>query len=160
MCETPYHILVVDDSKRDALLLERFLTQSAATTFTITRAASAQAGLEALGSTDFDLVLLDYYLPDMDGLMFLAEMQRRRLSTPAIMLSAFDQDRLPVQALQAGAVDYYRKDQVYSGMLGKAIQQAIETSRLQVDAAELSARIKELETIVGCLQQQLEAQSR
>ncbi len=152
-----YQLLVVDDSARDFLLLERCLPQAEDATFTITPMSSAQNELAALSSTAYDLVLLDYYLPDTDGLAFLAEMQRRGLMTPVIMLTAFDQERLPVEALKAGALDCFRKDQVHSRLLGKAIHQAIEKSRMQADATATATRIQELEATVAQLQQQLDA---
>ena len=135
MAVPSYRLLVVDDSKRDTLLLERILQQASDATFTVTHMESAKAGLEELSAQPYDLVLLDYYLPDMDGLAFLEEKQERGLTAPVIMLTAFGQERLPVAALQAGALDYFRKDQVNSSLLGKAIQQAIEKARLQASAA-------------------------
>src|SRR5688500_582671 len=112
MAGLSYKLLVIDDSKRDTLLLDRILQQATDATFSITHKESAQAGLEELSAQAYDLVILDYYLPDMDGLAFLEEKQKRGLGTPVIMLTAFGQDRLPVAALQAGALDYFRKDQV------------------------------------------------
>jgi DNA-binding NtrC family response regulator len=147
--------LVIDDSQRDTLLLERILQQAEDATFSVTRMESAQAGLEELSAQTYDLVLLDYYLPDMDGIAFLEEKQQRGLAAPVIMLTAFDQERLPVAALQAGALDYFRKDQVNTSLLGKAIQQAIEKARLQASAAADAARLRELEDTVARLQQQL-----
>ncbi|MCZ6876222.1 MAG: response regulator [bacterium] len=150
-----YRLLVIDDSKRDTLLLERILQQAEDASFTVTHLESAQTGLEELSAQAYDLVLLDYYLPDMDGLAFLQEKQKRGMTTPVIMLTAFDQERLPVAALQAGALDYFRKDQVNSGLLGKAIRQAIEKAHLQTNADADAARLRELEATVACLQQQL-----
>ena len=72
-----YRLLVIDDSKRDTLLLERILQQANDASFTITHSDSARAGLQELASQTYDLVLLDYYLPDMDGLAFLSEKQQR-----------------------------------------------------------------------------------
>ena len=158
MAVPSYRLLVIDDSRRDTLLLERILQQAEDATFSVTHAASAQAGLEEISAQTYDLVLLDYYLPDMDGIAFLQEQRKRGLSTPVIMLTAFDQERLPVAALQAGALDYFRKDQVNSGLLGKAIRQAIEKARLQVSAAADAERVRELEAMVAQLQQQLRAQ--
>ena len=153
-----YQILVIDDSKRDALLLERTLKQAEDATFSLTTAETAQAGLEALSAQAYDLVLLDYYLPDMDGLAFLEAKQEVEPTTPVIMLSAFGQDRLPVAAMQAGALDYFAKDQVSSNLLGKAIIQAIEKARLQRQASADAARLRELEATVVQLQQQLKEQ--
>jgi DNA-binding NtrC family response regulator len=159
MAVPAYRLLVIDDSKRDTLLLERILQKAEDATFTVTHVESAKAGLEELSAHTYDLVLLDYYLPDMDGIAFLAEKGRRALATPVIMLTAFGQERLPVAAMQAGALDYFRKDQVNSGLLGKAIQQAIEKAHLQASAAADAARLRELEALVERLQQQLKGQS-
>jgi len=158
MAVPAYQLLVIDDSKRDTLLLERILQKAEDATFTVTHVESAKAGLDELSAHTYDLVLLDYYLPDMDGIAFLEEKQRRALATPVIMLTAFGQERLPVAAMQAGALDYFRKDQVNSGLLGKAIQQAIEKAHLQASAAADAARLRELEATVARLQQQLKAQ--
>jgi DNA-binding NtrC family response regulator len=151
-----YKLLVIDDSKRDILLLERILRQAADAAFALTHVESAQAGLDELGEQTYDLVLLDYYLPDMDGIAFLQEKQSRGLQTPVIMLTAFGQERLPVAALQAGALDYFRKDEVNSSLLGKAIRQAIEKARLQADALADAARLRELEETIAQLQRQLD----
>lgn len=159
MATPSYRLLVVDDSKRDTLLLERILQQANDATFTVTHKESATAGLEELGAQPYDLVLLDYYLPDMDGLAFLAEKSQRGLHTPVIMLTAFGQERLPVAALQAGALDYFRKDQINSGLLGKAIQQAIDKAQLQANAVAEARKVRELEALVAQLQAQLNAQS-
>lgn len=160
MASPSYRLLVIDDSKRDTLLLERILQQADDASFTITHSDSARAGLEELASQAYDLVLLDYYLPDMDGLAFLAEKQRRGMTTPVIMLTAFGEERLPVAAMQAGALDYFRKDQVNSGLLGKAIRQAIEKARLQTSAAADAERMREMEETVARLQAQLQALQR
>jgi DNA-binding NtrC family response regulator len=138
MAVPSYQLLVIDDSKRDILLLERILGQAEDAAFSVMHVESAQAGLDALSENAFDLVLLDYYLPDMDGLKFLEEKQTRGLAAPVIMLTAFGQERLPVAAMQAGA-----------------IRQAIEKSRLQAEAVADAERLRELEEMVARLQQQL-----
>jgi CheY-like chemotaxis protein len=158
MAVPSYQLLVIDDSKRDILLLDRILRQAEDAAFSITHVESARDGLEELGRNAYDLVLLDYYLPDMDGIAFLEEKRSRGLLAPVIMLTAFGQERLPVAALQAGALDYFRKDEVNSSLLGKAIRQAIEKARLQADALADAARLRELEETVARLQQQLKEQ--
>jgi FixJ family two-component response regulator len=94
----------------------------------------------------------------MDGLKFLEEKRTRGLAAPVIMLTAFGQERLPVAAMQAGALDYFRKDEINSSLLGKAIRQAIEKSRLQAGAIADAERLRELEAMVARLQQQLSEQ--
>src|SRR5688572_16665737 len=155
MTAPTYHLLVIDDSKRDVLLLERTLRQAEDAVFQVTRMETAQTGLEALSANAYDLVLLNNDLPDMDGLDFLQAKRQRRLSTPVIVLTACAQSPLPAAVLQAGAVDDFAKDQVNSRLLGKAIKQAIETSRLQTQAVRDAARVCELEATVAHLRQQL-----
>jgi DNA-binding response OmpR family regulator len=155
MAGPSYRLLVIDDSKRDTLLLERILQKAEDATFTITHVESANAGLEELSAHKYDLVLLDYYLPDMDGIAFLEEKQRRGFTPPVIMLTAFGQERLPVAALQAGALDYFRKDQVNSGLLAKAIRLAIEKT---AEKTSLQTENQELKAMVARLQQQLKEQ--
>jgi DNA-binding NtrC family response regulator len=156
-----YNLLVIEDSKRDALLLERTLKQAQDAAFTVMCVDSAQAGLEALGTQTYDLILLDYYLPDMDGLAFLRQKQQQGIATPVIMMTAFGHGPgLPVAALQAGAMDYFAKDQMTSSLLSKAIKQAIEKTRLERQVAADATRVHELEATVSRLQQQIKDQDR
>ena len=150
-------LLVVEDERRLAEVLDAGLREAG---YLVEVAHDGERGAALALTGDYDLVLLDYYLPDMDGLAFLEEKQKRGLTAPVIMLTAFGQERLPVAALQAGALDYFRKDQVNSSLLGKAIQQAIEKARLQASAAADAARLRELEETVARLQQQLKAQQQ
>ena len=149
-----YQVLVVDDSKKDAWLLERTLRQAEDAVFSVTCVETAQAGLDALAAQRYDLVLLDYYLPDMDGLAFLEQKRQRNVATPVIMLTAFGQGPgLPVAALQAGAMDYFSKYDATSSLLSKAIKQAIERARLEVQAEQNATRLRELEATVERLQE-------
>jgi DNA-binding response OmpR family regulator len=154
-----YQVLVVDDSKRDALLLERTLRQADDAVFSVTCVETARAGLDALGAQTYDLVLLDYYLPDMDGLAFLEQKRQQGVATPVIMLTAFGQGPgLPVAALQAGAMDYFSKYEATSNLLSKAIKQVIERARLAAQAERDAARLRDLEATVERLQEQRKPQ--
>lgn len=154
-----YNLLVIEDSKRDALLLERTLQHAQDVSFAITCVSTAQEGFEALASQAYDLILLDYYLPDMDGLAFLRQKQQQDIPTPVIMMTAFGHGPgLPVAALQAGALDYFAKDQMTSSLLSKTIKQAIEKSRLERQVKADALRVHELEETVDRLQQQIKDQ--
>ena len=75
------------------------------------RVRSVETGEDALREWEFgrpDIVLLDLGLPDMDGLLVLRRI-RRDASTPVVILSAREQERQKVEALDAGADDYLTK---------------------------------------------------
>lgn len=100
------NVLVVED---DALLgngLLRVLEQSG---YAATLANDGNGAQAAMGAGDFDLVLLDLGLPDIDGLEILRGLRRQRRTIPVLVLTARDGVEQRVAALDAGADDYLEK---------------------------------------------------
>jgi DNA-binding NarL/FixJ family response regulator len=65
-----------------------------------------------------DVVLLDLRMPGTDGLWALAELRRRRLGVPVLVLTTFDDDELLLRALRAGAQGYLLKDVTVDQLAG------------------------------------------
>lgn len=117
--QTP-RLLVVDDNRANRLILERGLSPHG---FDITEADGGEEALRLLAPTlersadaplgpdDFDLVLLDIMMPDIDGTEVLQKIreQRSRAGLPVIMATAMDSPEDVVAALQNGANDYIPK---------------------------------------------------
>jgi two-component system response regulator QseB len=99
-------ILIVEDEPRLSSFLERGLgSRGYATT-----AVGAGARAAAIASDeDFDLVILDLGLPDMDGLSVLRELRRRGERLPVIVLTARDDLADKIEGLDAGGNDYVTK---------------------------------------------------
>jgi two-component system, OmpR family, KDP operon response regulator KdpE len=98
-------ILVIEDDAQ----IRRFLrTTLAANGFQILEATNAQEGLRLVGMQHPDLIVLDLGLPDQDGLEVTRQL-REWMTTPIIILSARDQERDKILALDAGADDYLTK---------------------------------------------------
>ena len=103
-------VLIVDDDVsivrvlQDALGLFRHEHTYAAQT-----AADGAEGLAALERGQFDLVLLDMYMPRMTGLELLTEMRRRGLQTPVLMLTGNEDSRSAASALASGIFAYVPK---------------------------------------------------
>jgi len=98
-------ILIVEDDQSIRDALRRSL---AARGHVVTVAANAMSGLEATLNDRPEVVLLDLGLPDVDGLT-LIPMIRAALPVPILVITAQDDDRVVVQALDAGADDYVVK---------------------------------------------------
>ena len=98
-------ILVVDDDSGVREALETALS----TRYQVETAATASAALDALAANQFDLVLLDYRLPDLLGTSVLQTIKRFFPSTLVILMTGFGTEDLAVQALRGGARDYIRK---------------------------------------------------
>ena len=99
------HVLVVEDDPEIGRLLRRNLTELG---HVVTIAADGATGLALALREQPQVVLLDLGLPDLAGLEVLA-MLRGVSSVPVIVITAQDDDRTVVQALDAGADDYLTK---------------------------------------------------
>lgn len=104
----PGRILVVDDIEANRDLLSRRLSRE---DHDVAVASGGAAALEKLRLEDFDLVLLDLMMPDMNGFEVLARMKadNRLREVPVIMISAFNEMDSVVRCIEAGAEDYLPK---------------------------------------------------
>jgi DNA-binding response OmpR family regulator len=99
-------ILVVEDERRVASFLARSLREQA---FAVDVAATGQQALAAAHATEYDLILLDLRLPDLDGLEVCRQLRRAGVETPILMLTARGMVADRVEGLDAGADDYLTK---------------------------------------------------
>jgi DNA-binding NtrC family response regulator len=103
-------VLIVDDDVaivrvlQDALGL--FRHEHA---YTVETAADGAEGLAALERGQFDLVLLDMYMPRMTGLELLTEIRRRGLQTPVLMLTGNEDNKSAATAIKSGVFAYVPK---------------------------------------------------
>jgi adenylate cyclase len=102
------HILVVDDIAADRNLLARRLQH---TGHQVDTADNGLTALERVAEGNFDLVLLDMMMPDMDGFEVLQRLKGDEATSdiPVIMISALDEVEKAVRCIEAGAVDYLSK---------------------------------------------------
>lgn len=98
-------ILIVEDEEKIARFVELELTHEG---HEVAKAADGRAGVEAALDQDFDLILLDVMLPQLNGLEVLRRLRRAK-TTPVILLTARDAVMDKVSGLDAGADDYITK---------------------------------------------------
>jgi len=99
-------ILLVDDDSTFSQVLENFLQKKGHEP--ILR-SSVKAGINTLKDTQFDLLLLDYRLPDGTGLDLLTEIRAINILLPTIMMTSFNDVRTAVRAMRMGVFDYITK---------------------------------------------------
>ncbi|HEY4719082.1 MAG TPA: response regulator, partial [Candidatus Methylomirabilis sp.] len=136
-------VLYAEDNPTDARLTIRHL-QRHAPHFVPTLATSARECLERLDRETFDLIVLDYQLPDRDGLQILGEIIARRLEVPVVMVTGSGDPEIAVRALKAGAFDYVVKRGDYLFTLPAVMQDAIARFRASV-RARLRRKIRVLQ---------------
>src|SRR5919198_1432219 len=129
---TPLTILLVDDSPEDRAVCSRFLSRYPAAAYTCIEAVSGTEGLARYHAVRPDCLVLDFSLPDMDGLQFLAAMQAAAhpQSCPVVLLTGRGSEQIAVQALHYGAQDYLVKGDLSADLLHRTITNAIDKFRL------------------------------
>lgn len=142
MADRP-RILVIDDNEVDREVVRRFLGSD----FEVHEAASATAGFEKLKEMEPDCVLLDYRLPDRDGVEVLEELVAGGWAV--VVLTGQGDEVIAVRALKAGALDYVVKRTLSASSLERTVRLVLrevshrrERTRLvaERDAAEESTR--------------------
>ena len=74
--------------------------------YTVDVAADGQAGLELATTFEYDLILLDWLIPKLDGISLCRQLRSQRYQKPILLLTAKDSNTDIVQGLDAGADDY------------------------------------------------------
>lgn len=125
-------ILIVEDSAvlRDSLALG--LREAG---YAVDVAADGKRGLLHAQTTDYDVIILDWMLPEMDGLTALGRMRTKKVGAAVLMLTARDSIDDRVQGLAGGADDYLVKPFAFRELLARV--QALGRRRLGTRAGVL-----------------------
>jgi signal transduction histidine kinase len=153
-------VLLVDDSADDRVMIRRFLANQERE-YEIIEAETGEAGLELARTRRPDCILLDFLLPDMDGIGFLDELDARTAGStpPTAVLSGHQSNEVASAALKRGAQDYLVKDGLTAPTLVRAIENAIEKFDIQRELVEsrvaVELRNRKLEVLRDQLQEKV-----
>ncbi len=100
-------VLYIDDDPGLARLVQRDLGRAG---YEVETVGNGRAGLERLARRGIDVIALDHYMPELDGLETLAEIRKLPDPPPVIYVTGTSEGRVAVSALKAGAVDYVIKE--------------------------------------------------
>lgn len=110
------NILYIEDDEGLARLLQRRMEKFG---YIVEIAPTGEEGIKKFREHNFDVALIDNYLPGMSGIEVLKALQLQPLDTPAIFLTSSGDERLALEALESNAADYLIKDpsQTYLDLL-------------------------------------------
>jgi heavy metal response regulator len=123
-------VLVVEDEPGIALFVRQGLSEAG---YAVDVAGDGEEGLDYALAAEYDAIVLDILLPQMDGLDLLRELRERGLMTPVLLLTARDTVEDRVQGLDAGADDYLVKPFAFSELLAR-IRALLRRPPLQAEA--------------------------
>jgi len=131
-------ILVIDDEAAILRVLRLNLENEG---YKVHSAASAPEGLRILTEKPVDTILVDFKMPEMNGLEFLEHSIAKYPEIPVIMVTAFGTIEMAVEAMRKGAFSYLTKPMNYEEML-LLLKQAVEKKQLIHDVRELRQEVR------------------
>ncbi|MEL6494285.1 MAG: ATP-binding protein [Cyanobacteria bacterium J06623_7] len=159
MSEEQFSILLIDDDEVDRLMVKRAL-KKVNLAAKIVEATNGKGGISQLQQphamaisptqdprkadnlgvvSSFDLILLDYLLPDIDGLNLLSKINDLGLNIPIIVLTGQGDEQIAVEMMKSGAADYLSKDRLEPQFLARAIDNAVRIHKAE-QAVEIANR--------------------
>ncbi len=155
MGKNEIRVLLIDDDPSVAGLIKYYLNSYRNYSFKVDWAETVMNGLEKISSESngYNLILLDYYLPEMYGIDALKILKSRGVDIPVIMLSgSTESESVVIEALKLGAVEYYIKEDVIGPLLPMIITSVVERENLkkqiEKDRGEQKQKIEAIQEIV------------
>jgi signal transduction histidine kinase len=127
----PLRILLIEDSRAEAIYIEKTLTQSSPALYKVHKAQSIAAGLALLSEQGFDVVLLDLGLPDNHGFSGLQAILNVAPKLPVVILTGQADPESERSAMENGAQDYLLKDLASVSALSRAMRHAIQRKQIE-----------------------------
>ncbi len=145
---SPGSVLIIDD---EAAIRESLQTLLEIEGYEVETATDGAEGLARLAERPFDLVLLDFALPERNGVEILQEIRERDAELAVIMITAYGTVENAVNAMQAGATNFIQKPWDNEKLLAD-IRGAVGRRRAEEEVVHLKRALKErysFENIVG-----------
>lgn len=137
--QAPIRVLLIEDNPGDRRLLQELLRDVVSVHIQLNYADSLGQGIQSLSETRFDLVLLDLFLPDSQGLATFTELYQQERRVPIVVTTGLNDETLALNAVQAGAQDYLVKGQITGELLVRSIRYGIERKRAEQKIREQAA---------------------
>jgi len=138
-------VLIVDDELGVRTALSGVLRDEG---YAVEAVDSGEACLDRTLRASFDVIILDIWLPGMDGLSTLARLQERRVDAPVVMISGHGNIESAVRAIKMGAFDFVEKPLSLEKTV-LVVANAVRQRRLEAENRELRATVGRRHTIVG-----------
>jgi sigma-B regulation protein RsbU (phosphoserine phosphatase) len=149
------NILIVDDNESNRDLLSRLI---AAQGYTVTTAANGLQAIQMIKTGNYDLILLDILMPEINGYEVLQWLREQFRHIPAIAISALDEIDSVVKCIEMGAEDYLTKP-FNSVLLRARIEACLEKKRLRDREVEYLAQLNSANQEITVLNERLKAEN-
>ncbi len=137
-------VLYMEDDEGTARLMQKRLSRAG---YQVDVAPNGREGLHLFASGHYDVVLVDYNMPELSGLQVVQRLAEQDAQSVIIMLTGTGNERIAVEALKLGAADYVVKDVegVYLDLLPTIIEQGLKNQQLMQDKRLAEEALRESE---------------
>ncbi len=131
------HLLFADDDPGYMAVAQHILSKHQGKKFEIIWKKDGNSAIKELESNPaIDLLLIDYYLPEMNGLDVTKAIRERKIEVPIIFLTSNRDFRLAIEAMKYGIEDYVVKEEAVDSVLPRTIINILDRVRLKRKVAE------------------------
>ncbi len=129
--EKTIRVLLVEDTKTDAILIRNWLTKASAGLYDIQHVETLKEAVNSLAASAFDVVLLDLSLPDTSEFDGLIRIHTLVPHIPIIILTSHNDEDTAVSSVGHGAQDYLFKDSSNAEVIKRAIRYAMQRKQME-----------------------------
>ena len=141
-------VLLVEDNIDFAKLVKIYLSRFEDAEIEVIWKENGADGIdEAVRNLSVDVILMDYFLPGMNGLEITRALKDKDVDTPVVFLTVNKDMNLAVEVMKLGVRDYLVKEEISTPILPKTIMAVVEKRKFQKEVAELEIRQKRLEAM-------------
>jgi signal transduction histidine kinase len=142
-------ILLIEDNETTAEVIRQKLASARGEIYSLEHADDLATGLSRIAEGEFDLILLDLFLPDSRGLDTVKKTLAVTLKIPVVVLTGSDDDETALSAIQLGAQDYLVKGRFDTDLLARSLHYAVERKRMLIELAEANKQIADFSAMIA-----------
>lgn len=142
------NVLLIEDNAAFAKLVKLYLDKYEEAKIEVLWKDNGSEGIEeAERNKEIDVILMDYFLPGINGLEVTKVLKEKNIDHPVIFLTVNKDMNLAVEVMKLGVEDYLVKEEISTPVLPKTIMSVVEKRKFQLEVAELEIRKKRLEAM-------------
>ncbi|WP_424356188.1 histidine kinase dimerization/phosphoacceptor domain -containing protein [Methanobacterium sp. MBAC-LM] len=138
------NVLLIEDNLTDTALIREMLNEVQKPRFKLHNTRRLEDGLNYIEKNEADVLLLDLNLPDSFGFDTFLKAKERAPQIPIVILSAFDDEDVAINAVKGEAQDYLIKGKVDSSLLSRSMSYAIERKAIEGELIRHRDHLEEL----------------
>ncbi|NEQ50709.1 MAG: response regulator [Leptolyngbya sp. SIO3F4] len=141
-------ILLVEDDTVDILAFQRALKATEFADVELFVANDAKDALEYIHSQELDGVVIDYQLPGEDGLELLRRIHEVQVSLPIVAVTSQGDEKVAVEMMKAGAMDYFPKHEITSEKLSRLLHNMLQIRHLEKERRKAEEALRDRDDFI------------